>query len=153
MADITTAYNLVNNAFVDITIFNIGWILSIPLVLGTAWIITRDKDAQGFLWLPLTIIYHVIGIKPNFLWYIIVTIVFTIKVFSADKVGNFLTTQTRQAYKESGYQFEQTRKTNKKNLLEKMFLSKEGTENNSTFGKMTKKELYNAIMKGRGKLW
>lgn len=152
MADITTAYNLVNNAFVDITIFNIGWILSIPLVLGTAWIITRDKDAQGFLWLPLTIIYHVIGIKPNFLWYIIVTIVFTIKVFSADKVGNFLTTQTRQAYKESGYQFEQTRKTNKKNLLEKMFLSKEGTENNSTFGKMTKKELYNAIMKGRGKL-
>lgn len=147
MADVTTAYTLLNSAFSEITLFDIGWIISIPLVLGTAWMITRDKDAQGFLWLPLTIVYHIIGIKPSFLWYMIVAIVFAIKVFSADRVGNFISTQIKTGFYNTDYGIKRTRKKKTMELLEGILTSKENKE----LKQLSKKELYEAWLKGKGR--
>lgn len=111
MIDYTPLIELIRSAFVDITIFNIGWILSIPLVIGTSILITRDKGAWGILYLPLTIMYYAIGVKPSIVWLLLIAIVFAMRIFSIDIVGNIVRTNVEKGLRESDiYKNKQKRK-------------------------------------------
>lgn len=83
-------FELLNNTFTNTSIVNINWIVSIIFVIFTLLIITRDVNKWKTLALPVTILWHIIGIKPSFILYAITGIIFIVNILSIELIGNIL---------------------------------------------------------------
>ena len=88
--DMTQGFEFIRSFLIDVTVFNIEWIFSLFAILIILIIISRDSNDWKILALPVTIITHIFGLTPSFIWYIIVTIVFSVELFSTRMVGNLL---------------------------------------------------------------
>lgn len=157
MADINTFYAMMQSAYIDVTVFNIYWILNVVLVMATGYIISRDKGTQKYLWLPLTIAYHVAGIPPSYVWYIITTIMFTLGIFSADTIGNLIWTNLKKGGQETYQQTGSYQKRKAKGIIESMKNTlwenevKEKTAQYNNMKDLDTNELLKAIMRGKGR--
>jgi hypothetical protein len=87
---ISDGFGLLNSVLTDTIIFNISWILSIIFVFLTLIIITRDVNKWKTLAFPVTILWHIVGITPSFILYIITGLLFIIDALSMQGIGNML---------------------------------------------------------------
>jgi hypothetical protein len=83
---------LLNDIFTNTTVFNVEWLFSIIFVVMTLAIITRDVEKWRILALPVTIMWHIVGIKPSMILYIFVGILFVLEAFSMQVAGNVVGT-------------------------------------------------------------
>lgn len=90
MVNLTIATDMATSVFTNTRITNIEWAISIFIVLLTMLLLTTDYNKWKILALPVTIIWHIVGITPNFLWYLFVSILFIIEALSLQTVGNLL---------------------------------------------------------------
>lgn len=88
--DMTTGFDFVKSFLVDITIFNIEWIISLVVIFIILILISRDANDWKILALPVTIVTHIMGLTPSFIWYIIATIMFAVELFSTRIIGGLL---------------------------------------------------------------
>jgi hypothetical protein len=87
---ISSGFELLTSALADTTIFNISWIISLIFVFFTLLIITRDVNKWKSLAFPVTILWHIVGITPSFLFYILTGMIFVIDALSLQAIGNVL---------------------------------------------------------------
>lgn len=145
-------YAFMSNVWTETTVFNIGWIFNTLGTLFLTVLITRDKNAFGFLLFPITVMLHILGMSPSYIWYIITIILFTVKLFSADIVGNLLFGNIRKGYEESGLAYRRKVNSNTKGLREAVFEKRLNKLNAKIWNEKDLGDLYDAIKKGRGKL-
>lgn len=103
MADINIALQMLTNVWHETTIFSIYWILNVVATIITAWIITNNPSKMPILLLPVSIMWHIVGLRASIYMYVIFAIIFVIKAFSYIQEGNILRTHIRKGYQESGY--------------------------------------------------
>lgn len=99
---ITQGFELLSSAVTDTFVFNISWLISIVFVFFTLLIITRDTNKWKGLAFPVTILWHVVGITPSFLFYILTGIVFIIDALSINTIGNVISAIVTGTKKVSG---------------------------------------------------
>ena len=87
---ISDGFGLLNSVLTDTLVFNISWIISIVFVFFTLLIITRDINKWKTLAFPVTILWHIVGITPSFLFYIVTGIMFIVDALSLETIGNVL---------------------------------------------------------------
>lgn len=71
-------------------LFGIPWMLPLVLVAITMLLITRDIQEWQVLALPVTVFWHIIGVTPHFLWYVVAIIMFVLYLLSLETIGSFL---------------------------------------------------------------
>jgi len=97
---ITEGFGLFKDVFVNTNVLNISWLLSIVFVILTMVLITRDVSKWKTLAFPVTVMWHIAGITPNYLLYMITGIVFAVDVLSLSSGGGFIQaiiTRTKEA--------------------------------------------------------
>jgi len=87
---IEQGFEIFSNSFIDTNIFDVSWIISIIFVFLTLLLITRDINKWKIMALPVTIMWHIVGLEPSFIFYMITAIVFVVEAFSIEIVGNVL---------------------------------------------------------------
>lgn len=87
---IQDGYDLLKAILVETTIFDLTWIVSLILTFLTLIIITRNKSEWKKLAFPVLIGWHVCGIKPHILLYIITSIMFVIEHLSLTGLSTIL---------------------------------------------------------------
>jgi hypothetical protein len=88
--DMTQGFEFFKSFLVDVTVFNIDWIISLFVIVLVLLLISRDTQDWKILSLPVTIVIHIMGLTPSFIWYIIATIIFSVELFSTRMMGNVL---------------------------------------------------------------
>lgn len=92
---LATGLTQLQSLFVDTTILQIDWGISLVLVCLTMLLITRDTQEWKHLALPVTLIYHIMGITPSIIWYMICSIMFAVNTLSIKQISTIITaTQT-----------------------------------------------------------
>lgn len=123
---IQAGFDLLKNAFLGWTPFNITWAFSIIAVVLTMAILTRDFNKWKQLFLPVMISWHIAGITPHFLMYIIGTLLFILENISIEQLGQLAEVTTRNI--SSALDNTYWRKTRERNEL-KRDLIKSGWKN------------------------
>jgi predicted lipid-binding transport protein (Tim44 family) len=80
----------------DTLVFNVTWIANALATLFTLVAVTRDKSKWVNLALPVMIGWHIAGLTPFFLFYIIGAIGFVINALSLQTIGSMMNVLTRQ---------------------------------------------------------
>lgn len=80
---------------------NTPWLVHSILTLLTLIILTRDVNKWKQLALPITMLWHIIGIQPSYLMYLGAGIVFIIDNLSINIIGKTIRTITRKKKQES----------------------------------------------------
>lgn len=148
-----TLWNWLTPTFTTTTVFNIEWVLNIIATVVTTILITRDKNAWAILLLPVTIMWHIIGLTPSFIWYIITSLLLIVKIFSTDIIGN-MTSTAKSLWKGTGTAKRKTEQKQREKEYEQSILKIFKKENLKRRGKdinqISDEELLRAILKGRG---
>lgn len=74
--------------FQDTTVFGLNWIIALLLTLITLLLISKEPNDWKTIALPVTTLYHAMGITPSFLQYLLASIIFAIEIFSLQTIGN-----------------------------------------------------------------
>ena len=64
---IELGYEFIRQIFIDTTIFDIGWAISVIVTILSLLIITRDTQEWKKLAFPVMVGWHIVGIPPFFL--------------------------------------------------------------------------------------
>lgn len=97
MTGISDGFTMLTSALNDTLFFNVSWIISLVFVFFTMLLITRDFQKWKLLALPVTIMWHIVGIRPSILFYIGASIIFAVEAFSLQTLGEVIGTISRTA--------------------------------------------------------
>lgn len=137
---IEAGIELIKAIFVNTTILNIGWVMSLFLTLITLLIITRDTQKWQFLALPVTVMWHIAGVPPFIGIYMLEAIAFSITVLSTQTISGLIDTYTGRV---------KTGEVTKMN--KKLIMSEHKRRRKKDISKLSDKELWDAILKAKGK--
>jgi hypothetical protein len=88
---INLGFEILNNALSNLLVFNTPWIMAMVVTFLSLLIITRDPAVWRKLAFPMMLGWHVVGLTPNYLLYLIAGIIFIIDLFSLQGLSNILT--------------------------------------------------------------
>lgn len=134
-------FSYLKNIFVETTIFNIEWFISLFLVFLTMIIITRETQKWKQLAFPVTVAWHIAGVTPSFLWYFATAIAFVIDILSLEVLGNTISTITGTAKRITGIEHKRQIQTAEKEVKK---------EFESAIKKARQKEFKDIISDGMG---
>lgn len=80
------------NFFGQTTVFGISWLIHLILTALTLAYLSKDPNDWKELSLPVVTLWHIVGIVPSFLIYILSALVFGIEMFSQAKVTALFST-------------------------------------------------------------
>lgn len=87
---IDLGYNVISNVFQNTYIFNTSWIISLIVTSITLMILTRDPEKWKEMWFPVTVLWHIAGITPFILVYVISAVLFVIEGLSIQTIGELV---------------------------------------------------------------
>lgn len=76
----------------DTTVFGISWIIAAVVTFLAMLFISKDPNDWKELALPVTVLIYIMGITPSFLQFIAAAIMFSIEVFSIQRIGRVIET-------------------------------------------------------------
>lgn len=104
---IQLGYDLINELFGKISIFDSSWIISILLTVLTMLLLTRDTREWKQLAFPIMVGWHVAGVTPSILIYIGTAILFVVDVLSLEMLTGMVL-EVRRQFKGTGTLFTKT---------------------------------------------
>lgn len=141
---IETGIEVAKKIFIDMTVFDIKYMISIPIIFIILLLITREPQKWKLLLLPSTIFTHLIGITPHFLIYIFASLLFAVELVSLETIGDVIKGRTKlqNIFKKK----ETMQSSYTKGQIKKDYISKAKTIGSKEWLNVTR-----AIEKARGK--
>lgn len=124
----TLGLTLLKEVTIDVLPFGTDYITPIIIVVLTMLIISRSISSWKILAFPVTVAWHIAGLTPHHLWYILTVIMFVIESLSLETIGDIadvskrIIVTTGQAGKKAG-KYAKTKATNKFGTSEKAIAS------------------------------
>jgi len=87
---IGNATTIMTTVFADTIIFNVTWLISLAITFLSLLILTRDANKWKILAFPVMLMWHIAGVPPNFLIYLVSAIVFAIEAMSLQTIGQIM---------------------------------------------------------------
>lgn len=87
---IQEGFDLIKNAIINTHILGIDWIISIPIIIITLLIITREYNKWKTLALPVMIGWHIIGIPQSVILYLVSSMLLAVDTMSLTQLGELI---------------------------------------------------------------
>lgn len=93
---IDLGFALMRDLMLDTWVFNVGWVFSVLATFFTLLALTRDTEKWKNLAFPVMIGWHIAGIPPFFLLYIVSGLMFVVENLSLQTIGSLATIMRRE---------------------------------------------------------